>query len=188
MLPRSRRQAWVWRPVGSRTSTRFNSYSVVGATAGTGPDGEVPVGTGAAMNGAVVSAGAALPDGAAGADRPIGRRQFVRPGQVGRESVRRAQAGRELIGRVIVRAAASELIGRAAAVPERIGPAAVVPGAAGPAADVPEAIGPAAVGPEAIDPAAVVVLEAIGPAETGDLKAALRRVIDTYARNSIVLQ
>jgi len=41
------------------------------------------------------------PDGAAGADRSTGRRSFIRPGQIDRESARQAQAGLESIVREI---------------------------------------------------------------------------------------
>lgn len=98
--------------MGSRSSTSFNTHTVVDATAGTGPDGEVPAGTGAAMSGAAASAGAALPDGAAGADRSTGRPQSNRSSQAGRESVRRAPADRELVARNVGRT-----IGQAPAVP-----------------------------------------------------------------------
>jgi hypothetical protein len=48
-------------------STRLRSFIGADVTAGTGPGGAVRVGTGAAMNGAVASAGVVLSDGAGGA-------------------------------------------------------------------------------------------------------------------------
>jgi hypothetical protein len=54
----------------SQQSIRFSSFIAADATAGTGTDGEVRAGIGAAMNGVAALAGVVLLDGAAGADRP----------------------------------------------------------------------------------------------------------------------
>jgi hypothetical protein len=67
----------------SLPSPRFSSFIAADASAGTGTDGEVRVGIGAAMNGVAVSAGVARSDGAAGADlaavvlQPIDRAAVV---------------------------------------------------------------------------------------------------------------
>jgi hypothetical protein len=55
------------QPMSSQPSPRFSLFIAADATAGTGTDGEVRAGIGAAMNRVLVSAGVAQSDGVAGA-------------------------------------------------------------------------------------------------------------------------
>jgi hypothetical protein len=86
-LLRSRRQVCARRPMSSLPLTKFSSYIAANATAGTVADGEVRVGTNAAPGGAAASAGAVLPDGAAGAGRFTG---LIPRRESDRESIGRA--------------------------------------------------------------------------------------------------
>src|SRR5690348_6307396 len=170
----------------SLPSTKFSSYSVADATAGTTPDGAVRAGTGAVFAGAAALAGAVQSDGMAGVARATVR-AFARAGQtgrahIGRESDRRlasCRGGLERTGR--------EVIGQAAvAMPEPVGQA-QVPAlvAVGRAAAVPEGVDPvvAAAAVAAVEPAAAVVVAdraalAAAPAAISDPTPVARGVTD----------
>jgi|SRR5690348_8879657 len=167
----------------SLPSTKFSSYSVADATAGTTPDGAVRAGTGAVFAGAAALAGAVQSDGMAGVARATVR-AFARAGltgraHIGRESDRRlasCRGGLERTGR--------EAIGQAVAMPEPVGQA-QVPAlvAVGRAAAVPEGVGPVvAAAVAAVELAAVVVADraalAAAPAAISDPTPVARGVTD----------
>jgi len=151
----------------SLPSTKFSSYSVADATAGTTPDGAVRAGTGAVFAGAAALAGAVQSDGMAGVARATVR-AFARAGQtgrahIGRESDRRlssCRGGLERTGR--------EAIGQAAAMPEPVGQAEV---------QALVAVGRVAA-VAAVELAAVVVADRAAPAAISDPTPVARGVTD----------
>src|SRR5690242_16990428 len=151
----------------SLPSTKFSSYSVADATAGTTPDGAVRAGTGAVFAGAAALAGAVQSDGTAGVARATVR-AFARAGQtgrahIGRESDRRlasCRGGLERTGR--------EAIGQAAAMPEPVGQAEV---------QALVAVGRVAA-VAAVELAAVVVADRAAPAAISDPTPVARGVTD----------